>query len=679
MTTTKKNLKNLTLCTALAFTMAAAPAGTAVLPGTAVAEAAAAARLSAKSVSVEVGDTATVTLKNVSKSTKVTVKAAKSGYVSTTKKLEKNKDGSYSCVITLTGKKKGSTKLTVKAAGKTYTCSVKVKAGTVKLSDTKKSIKKGESFTVTLKNAGSKSAKWSVKSKSILKLTRKGRNKYQVTGKKAGTSYVYAKLKGKTYKCKVTVTAPKKTVLSASAVSMPYGTSRSVTLKNAVGKVTWSVSDEEIVKVTASGTNNSKAKLTPVGVGTATVKAVANGKTYKCEVTVKAVSDPELTFSTTSVKAGSTKTIRVMENKYDVQWSSSNEKIATVSKDGVVKGISAGTATITAKADGISLTCTVRVKAAETEPERETTGSTDTSTPKETEKQTGDGETGTTTVVDKKETEKQNETTKQTEKQTESTGKTETEDKKDDGLDGYTFKLASNSRLNDTSSHYLSVIAVTDAPLSDMSYKLIGNENTIIETRYMIETSAEESMSGKHSISYLAFARRPGTVEVVLYYKGTEVIRQTLTVKNTYTDYWNSVAWRKDLESKIWTSNMTAKEKMQAAGQYILDNYDYDTHNSGGEYGFSKGYGGDCVMSTSFLMECAKDLGLEYGYCHYQTETHTAAIVKIDGRWYIVEAGYMGTAGNRNKCTLGSGAVNLEDTICISWTINGVTYRNTQP
>jgi len=51
-------------------------------------------------------------------------------------------------------------------------------------------------------------------------------------------------------------------------------------VKNTTKKVKWSSSDKKIVKV------NKNGKLTPKGVGTATVTAKAGGKKYKCKVTV---------------------------------------------------------------------------------------------------------------------------------------------------------------------------------------------------------------------------------------------------------------------------------------------------------------------------------------------------------------------------------------------------------
>ena len=59
--------------------------------------------------------------------------------------------------------------------------------------------------------------------------------------------------------------------------------------------------------------------------------------------------------------AASTK-LKVSGGKQKVKWSSSNEKVATVTSKGIVKGKKAGTATITAKIGKKKLTCKITVK-----------------------------------------------------------------------------------------------------------------------------------------------------------------------------------------------------------------------------------------------------------------------------------------------------------------------------
>lgn len=76
---------------------------------------------------------------------------------------------------------------------------------------------------------------------------------------------------------------------------------------------------------------------------------------------VQAISVAPTTASIT-VGAAETLTVTVTPSTFtDVTWTSSDESVATVSAAGVVTGVSAGTATITATAGGKTATCAVTV------------------------------------------------------------------------------------------------------------------------------------------------------------------------------------------------------------------------------------------------------------------------------------------------------------------------------
>ena len=101
-----------------------------------------------------------------------------------------------------------------------------------------------------------------------------------------------------------------------------------------------------------------------VGKGTATITAKANGKLAKAKVTVK---DPYANVSPTSgtIKVG--KTLQLTTNYAPAStgtpsYSSSNKKVATVDSKGVVKGVKAGTATITVKVNGVTAKAEITVK-----------------------------------------------------------------------------------------------------------------------------------------------------------------------------------------------------------------------------------------------------------------------------------------------------------------------------
>lgn len=121
------------------------------------------------------------------------------------------------------------------------------------------------------------------------------------------------------------------------------------------------------------------------------------------DVATVAVEKVEITSTETDVEVGKTITLTAKvspENATDktVTWTSDNNEVATV-KDGVVTGVKAGEATITASAGGKNATVKVTVKAAATSG-GETGGETGGSTGGETGGETG-GSTGGETATPK--------------------------------------------------------------------------------------------------------------------------------------------------------------------------------------------------------------------------------------------------------------------------------------
>lgn len=136
--------------------------------------------------------------------------------------------------------------------------------------------------------------------------------------------------------------------------------------------VTWSSSDNNVVSVDATGKITANAK----GSATITVTTADGGKTATCTVTVTepaapvAVTGVTLNKNNTTIYTGRTETLTATIQPADatnkaVTWTSDNTGVATVN-NGVVTGVSVGSATITAKtADGgFTATCTVTVEEA---------------------------------------------------------------------------------------------------------------------------------------------------------------------------------------------------------------------------------------------------------------------------------------------------------------------------
>ena len=96
-----------------------------------------------------------------------------------------------------------------------------------KLSAAKVSLKKGQSAKVVLKGTN-QPVTWSVSDKSVATVAKAGSVTGKITAKGPGTAYVYAKVKGVSFKCTVNVTLNKNLTVSPT----------SLVLKNKKGQVT---------------------------------------------------------------------------------------------------------------------------------------------------------------------------------------------------------------------------------------------------------------------------------------------------------------------------------------------------------------------------------------------------------------------------------------------------------
>lgn len=77
---------------------------------------------------------------------------------------------------------------------------------------------------------------------------------------------------------------------------------------------------------------------------------------------VSAAQKVKLNKKKVTIYVGKTTTLKLKNNKKKIKWSTSNKKVATVSKKGKVKGKKAGKATITAKVGKKKYKCKVTVK-----------------------------------------------------------------------------------------------------------------------------------------------------------------------------------------------------------------------------------------------------------------------------------------------------------------------------
>lgn len=129
--------------------------------------------------------------------------------------------------------------------------------------------------------------------------------------------------------------------------------------------ITWTSSDEAVATVSVTGL------VTAVADGEATITAAAGDKTSTAKVFVAtAIGTITVTPDAAAVDEGAT--VQLAAEAKDAEgnvlvrtfaWTSSDDAIATVDENGLVTGVDAGSATISASADGITGSAAITVNA----------------------------------------------------------------------------------------------------------------------------------------------------------------------------------------------------------------------------------------------------------------------------------------------------------------------------
>ena len=275
----------------------------------------------------------------------------------------------------------GSATVTATSEGKSSSATITVASvpvASVTVSPTSASIAVGATqqlSAVTKDSAGSSLAgrvvTWASSNAAVATVNSAG----LVTGVAAGSATITAASEGKSGTAVITVTivpVASVTVSPASASLFVGGTRQlSAVTKDAAGNtltgrvVTWASSNPAVATVNSSGL------VTAAGAGSATITATSEGKSGTAAITVTVVPVAAVTVSPASAtiavggtrqlsavtkdSAGGTLTGRV------VTWSNSNTAVATVNSSGLVTGVAAGSATITATSEGKSSTAAITV------------------------------------------------------------------------------------------------------------------------------------------------------------------------------------------------------------------------------------------------------------------------------------------------------------------------------
>ena len=200
-------------------------------------------------------------------------------------------------------------------------------------------------------NTLDKSVSWQSSNDAIVKVDKSG----NVTAVSAGKAQIIAETSnGLSDTCDVTVYDHTTGVTMDKTAEININeqlqlTAHTLPLETSDGLVTWSCSNNDIATVTENGIITGVKK----GSCTVTATSVDGNYTASCQVKVlQPITDVQLERHDATINVGNIIQInaRILpdnaDNK-DVVWTSSNEDVATVSKDGIITGKGAGTAVIT--------------------------------------------------------------------------------------------------------------------------------------------------------------------------------------------------------------------------------------------------------------------------------------------------------------------------------------------
>ena len=172
-----------------------------------------------------------------------------------------------------------------------------------------------------------------------------------------------------------------------------------------------------------------------------------------------------------------------------------------------------------------------------------------------------------------------------------------------------------------------------DCKNSDTIYEICGFDNT---SRYAAVTIQ---------------ALRQGNGTITANYDNKIIARWTINVTSNWDEYLGYVNWRKQVESQIWTSGMSVKEKCDAAKEYIKTNFTYKLGYCQGVLIYEDKMC-DCIGASNIMGDFAKDINCTVGYVNMGTDTvytylsdavsaggnHIFTVIQMNGAWESYDA-----------------------------------------
>ena len=171
----------------------------------------------------------------------------------------------------------------------------------------------------------------------------------------------------------------------------------------------------------------------------------------------------------------------------------------------------------------------------------------------------------------------------------------------------------------------------------------------IQDPNHIIEVSGFSSNKRSASVGFTGL--RIGSATIIAKYGNKTLQRHTINVTSNWDEYIGYVNWRKQIESQIWTSGMSVKEKCDAAKEYIKTNFTYKLGYCQGVLIYEDKMC-DCIGASNIMGDFAKDINCTVGYVNMGTDTvytylsdavsaggnHIFTVIQMNGAWESYDA-----------------------------------------